>query len=203
MVFKSKVLKLQEILSDSIQTGFQARGGAEISSSHKGKGYYSLIQVKDADKLNYSINTQSLSCVFHQKEPFMRKYILQKQDVLYLSKLDFCAFRLPASLPENTVPTAHFYILRPQIKYIDPDYLCWALNQDFLVKSYIQKHLSGSVLPFVTKTALSNLNIPLPIVSVQKKIVTLLKLRAKEQSLQNALNKKQQMLINTKIKNVL
>ena len=60
----------------------------------------------------------------------MNKYLIQRNDVLYLSKLHPGAFRYRGSI-EKTIPMAHFYILRPKTEYIDSDYLCWALNQDF------------------------------------------------------------------------
>ena len=131
----------------------------------------------------------------------MKKYLVQKNDVLYLSKLNPCAFLYTGSI-KNTLPMAHFYILRPKTNRIDSSYLCWVLNQGFM-QPYIQKYLKGTVLPFISRDVLMNLKIPLPSRSVQKKIVGLLQLRMQEKEIQEEIDKKKLGVINTLLNRLL
>ena len=116
------------------KTGFQVRRKEQSAS----QGNYKFIQVKDTTRsVLYQIKLENLDKIFipEKKRKFMNKYLVQKKDVLYLSVLNPGAFRYIGSI-ENTVPMAHFYILRPKTNNIDSDYLCWALNQDFMKPAY-------------------------------------------------------------------
>ena len=198
--FQSKQIKLSGVITKSIQTGFQVRGKVQSDS----QGNYTLIQVKDTIRsILYHIKSENLDKVAipERKRKLMNKYLVQKNDVLYLSKLNPGAFRYTGSI-ENTVPMSHFYILRPKAKIIDSDYLCWALNQDFM-KPHIQKCLKGTILPFISKDALMNLKIPLPSFATQKKIISFLKLMAQEKEIQKTMDKKKSVLINTVLNGLL
>ena len=166
---------------------------------------YNLIQAKSACRdILYHIKPDGLEQMFipERKSKFISKYLVQKNDVLYLSKLTPGAFRYTGPI-NNTLPMAHFYILRPKVNYIDSDYLCWALNQSFTIRGYVQKHLTGSALPFISRIDLMNFKIPLPSMSIQKKIVCLLKLRAREKLLQETVDEKKHILINSVLKKLL
>ena len=193
LTYQSKQAALSSIVAMPIQTGFQVRGRVQPHP----QGNYSLIQVKDTHRGTlYHIKSEALDKVFipEEKNKFINKYLIQKNDVLYLSKLSPGAFRYMGSI-EKTIPMAHFYILRPKTKYIDSDYLCWALNQDFM-KPQIQKRLKGTALPFISKDALATFQIPLPSIGIQKKIINLLQLRTQEKELQETIDKKKNILVN-------
>ena len=199
-VFQSKQIKLSNVITASIQTGFQVRGKVQPDS----QGNYTLIQVKDTIRsVLYHIKSKNLDKIVipEGKRKFMNKYLVQKNDVLYLSKLNPGAFRYTDSV-ENTVPMAHFYILRPKTSLIDSDYLCWALNQDFM-KPHIQRCLKGTALPFISKEALMALKIPLPSIATQKQIINLLHLRKQEKEIQEAINSKKNVLISTVLNGLL
>ena len=199
-VFQSKQIKLSNVVATSIQTGFQVRGKVQPDS----QGNYTLIQVKDSIRsVLYHIKSENLDKIFipEEKRKFMNKYLVQKNDVLYLSKLNPGAFRYTGSI-ENTIPMAHFYILHPKTDIINSDYLCWALNQDFM-KPHIQKCLKRTILPFISKDALMNLKIPLPSFATQKKIISFLKLMAQEKEIQKTMDKKKSVLINTVLNGLL
>ena len=198
--FQSQQIKLSNIVAMQIQTGFQVRGKVQLDS----QGNYNLIQVKDTVRsVLYHIKSESLDKIIipEKKKKFMNKYLIQKNDILYLSKLNPGAFRYK-DFTENTVPTAHFYILRPKTNIVDYDYICWVLNQDF-IKSYIQKCLKGTVLPFISKDSLMNLKIPLPNIAIQKQIINLLNMSQQEKAIQKTLDRKKHILINTVLNKLL
>jgi len=176
---RSKKVKIGSILS--IQTGFQIRKKIPLDI----KGNYKLIQVKNISEstLHY-MKPKKLDKIYLSKDSkFMDKYILKKEDILYLSKFYFKAFRYIGNL-ENILPMSHFYILRPSIP-INLDYLCWILNQ-----SSMSRHVQGSLLSFISKKALGNVEIPLPNEETQKKIAQILSLRAEEIEIQKKIEQK-------------
>lgn len=188
----SKQIKLSELVEMPIQTGYQVRGKVE----HDPDGNFSVIQVKNINRNTYNVDTAPLEKILiaEDKQKFMDKYLLQKNDVLYLSKLNPGSFRYHGPLG-NIVPMAHFYMLRPIDKSIDGDYLCWALNQDFM-KPYIAKSLKGTTLPFISKQDLMDFVIPVPDINTQRKIVEISSLRRRERELTLALEQKKDILIN-------
>ena len=199
--FKSNQIELLEALDFPIQTGFQfrARTPSHLQTS------YSLVQIKNTvrDILHYiNLKKQDTISIPENKKKFMAKYILQENDVLYLSKLNPGAFRYKGSCKKTIIPSAHFYILRPKTDVIDSDYLCWILNQKF-IKPYIQTNLKGTLLTFISKEALAKLKIPLPKLAVQKKITVLLKLRMKEKKIQKAIDKKKDLFLNSSLHKLL
>ena len=107
----------------------------------------------------------------------MKKYLLRKEDVLYLSKLHPGAFRYRGHVGD-VLPMTHFYILRPHLNLVDPDYLCWALNQSWIIGAYVQKLMIGSSLLFISRSDLLNFKIPLPTIKVQKKNYKLIKIES-------------------------
>ena len=198
--FCSKLVLLSEVIVRPVQTGFQVRGRFPFSS----QGRYMLVQIKDVHRgILSQIRPVYLEKMFvpEEKDKFMQKYVLQKNDVLYLSRLNPHAFRYEKFV-ENTVPMEYFYILRPKMGSVDPDYLCWVLNQEF-VQPYIQRGLEGTVLSFISKKALMDIKIPLPGLGIQKKIVKLLKLRMKEKQLSENLGEKKDTMINRVLNSVI
>lgn len=192
--FESRKMELSKVIFLPIQTGFQVRMNVQTGAY----GNYGLIQVKDASSsLCYQISSGGLDRVWipESRQKLMKKYLVQKDDVLYLSRLNLGAFRYNLDSHGDVVPMSHFYILRPRCDVVHPDYLCWVLNQDF-IKPDIFRNLKGSVLPFISKDALKKLRIPVPDVDFQKKIVALLNLRRQEKEKQKKMDKKKDILIN-------
>ena len=65
------------------------------------------------------------------------------------------------------------------------------------MKPYIQRCLKGTALPFISKDSLMALKIPLPSVAIQKQIINLLHLRKQEKEIQETIDRKKNILINT------
>ncbi|MBP7041053.1 MAG: hypothetical protein KBA92_08920 [Anaerolineaceae bacterium] len=106
-------------------------------------------------------------------------------------------FACPVSRVTYHVLAANsFYILRPNKATILPDYLAWWLNQT-PAQEYIKLNRSGSSLPFLSVSALSHLEIPVPDFEVQRKISELELLRKKEADLIDLYLTKKLALIKT------
>ena len=158
-----------------IQVGYQSREGIRAHSD----GSHFLLQVRDFDNL-HKVNWSNLAR-FTPAGSTTRSEIRQG-DVLFLAKGQD-NFACPISHVATHVLAANsFYILRPDKATILPDYLAWWLNQA-PAQEYIQLNRSGSSLPFLSVSALSRLEVPIPHIEMQRKIGDLELLRKKEADL--------------------
>jgi hypothetical protein len=107
---------------------------------------------------------------------------LRQRDVLFLAKgQDNFAYLVNTNVT-NTLAANTFYILRANPESIQPDFLAWWLNQT-PAQEYIKLNRSGSSLPFLSVSALSHLEVPVPDIEMQRKIGELEMLRKKEADL--------------------
>jgi hypothetical protein len=83
---------------------------------------------------------------------------------------------------ENTLAAGSFYILRTRDRRLLPAYLAWWLNQP-RVQSELRAHAVGTNISFVSKRILAGLEIRIPPLSVQEKIVAVNLLLMKERLL--------------------
>lgn len=96
-------IRLEDLLNENIKTGFQARidknnkTKTNLNNSEKEMIDYNIIQTKNLIKNpnHYnSIATSKLDKIYipKYKTKFINKYLLQKNDILYCSRLSFAAF---------------------------------------------------------------------------------------------------------------
>jgi hypothetical protein len=98
-------------------------------------------------------------------------------------------------IPDFTLAAACFFIVRVSGKKLFPPYLCWYLNQP-PVERYLVRHSGRGVhMPVVRRSVLEKLDIPLPKLEIQNKIVELEALRREEEELFNRLAEKRKQLI--------
>lgn len=158
-----------------IQVGYQSREGirAHLDGSHF------LLQARDFNIL-HQVDWSNLTR-FTPAGSTSRSEIRQG-DVLFLAKGQD-NFAYPVTRSVNHVLAANsFYILRVNSAIIIPEYLSWWLNQS-PAREYIKLNRSGSSLPFLSVSALSNLEIHVPGIEDQRKIAELEILRKREADL--------------------
>ena len=68
--------------------------------------------------------------------------------------------------------TDHFMIIRINDNSVDPKYLNWYLNSN-RTRSYLQRMMSGTSVPFLRKTTLMDMDIPVPDLKIQMRIFEL------------------------------
>ena len=172
-----------------IQVGYQSREGirAHLDGSHF------LLQVRDFNNL-HQVDWSNLTRFTPAGST--TKSEIQPGDVLFLAKGQE-NFACPINCVTNHVLAANsFYILRPDRATILPEYLAWWLNQT-PAQEYIKLNRSGSSLPFLSVSALSRLEVPIPLIEVQRKIGDLEMLRKKEADLLGLYLSKKSVLIQT------
>ena len=172
-----------------IQVGYQSRGGIRAHPD----GSHLLLQARDFNNL-HQVDWSNLTRFTPTGST--TKSEIQPGDVLFLAKGQD-NFACPVNCVTNHVLAANsFYILRPDQATILPDYLAWWLNQA-PAQEYIQLNRSGSSLPFLSVSALSRLEVPIPYFEMQRKIGELELLRKKEADLLDLYLTKKSALIKT------
>jgi len=106
-------------------------------------------------------------------------------DVLFISRGTRNCAAVVEFVPEDTVASATFYILRPTAQ-VDPGYLAWCLNQP-PVQAQISQVRTGAGTPIVQRSVFADIMIPLPPVIEQKRLAELGQLMRKEQELRKKL----------------
>jgi hypothetical protein len=172
-----------------IQVGYQSREGIRAHPD----GSHFLLQARDFNTL-HQVDWSNLTRFTPAGST--TKSEIRQGDVLFLAKGQD-NFAYPINCVTNHVLAANsFYILRPDKATVLPDYLAWWLNQT-PAQEYIKLNRSGSSLPFLSVSALSCLEVPIPNIEMQRKIGDLELLRKKEADLLGLYLTKKTALIQT------
>lgn len=160
--------------------GFALKARAE----HEREGTYQVVMAKHiSDCMPYRYVDEHELRMTPAGSP--EKYRVQKGDVLFISRgVRNCAAVIE-SVPENTIASATFYILRAH-PVIEPAYLAWCLNQPPM-QSQIGQIRTGAGTPIVQRHVLGDIQIPVPPLKEQKRIVELGTLLAQELELRKKL----------------
>jgi hypothetical protein len=168
-----------------IHTGYQFRGSIQADPA----GDVRVIQIKDVGG-DGTINLDGLVPVkLARPEP----YLAHQGDVLFLAR----GYRLhatPITQPiPNAIVTGYFFILRPNGKVM-PRYLAWFINQlDFQQK--MRAFIKGTHQPMVAKADFQEMEIEVPPLAMQDKIVRLDDLMEEERRLVAAIEEKRAKLV--------
>ena len=113
------------------------------------------------------------------------KYQVREGDVLFVSRGSRNCAAVVESVPDPTVASATFYILRPH-NGIDPKYLAWCLNQA-PTQARINQVRTGAGTPIIQRMIFADLTLPVPPLDRQRKLAELGGLMAKERTLRQKL----------------
>lgn len=105
---------------------------------------------------------------------FPERQILQKGDILLLAKGNR-NFAWVYQLNEKAVTTALFFVIRPDTTKVTPEYLAWYVNQE-TVQGALHAAKAGTSVTNISLTALSELEIKVPSLLTQNKLVNLYQL---------------------------
>jgi len=183
---------MQKNLKDlvEIQLGCQFRKKMEPDP----QGACRVIQIKDFHGEG-RLDVETLVRV----EPALgwEKYLVSKGDVLFLSRgHKNPAFPIQENL-DNTIASAHFFILRMKTDSVLSDYLAWFINQTPAQGYIMSIARAGSHMPFVSKGALENLSVDVPSLEVQRAIVGVHLLWQRELALLKSIEERRRAIIET------
>lgn len=130
-------------------------------------------------------------------EDRLKRHFLQEGDVLFAAKGEKNFSAVYHSDIGPAVASSAFFVIKSQ-KQIVPEYLAW-----FLSNSRIQKKLKaaakGSGIPSISIRALGDLEIEIPEISAQRKIIKLDSLRIREKKLLHEIEKLKDLALEDKI----
>lgn len=162
-------------------------------------GQVRVIQLKDIDD-NGAIYMNKLLTV-SDKEVKGADF-LRKGDIIFKSKSARYTAAVFNDDSNNAIITVHFFLLRLKTDQILPAYLAWYINQK-PAQRYFKTKAGGTRIPIVTKKILEELEVSIPSLPTQEKIVAVNNLFIKEKKLLTELKEKREILVNTSLLNVI
>jgi len=131
----------------------------------------------------YSYNTDHQLRISTGKS--LERYTVKKGDILFTARGLRNEAIMVENVPENTVASSALYIIRGKSN-VQTGYLFWILNQPH-IKAKITQARTGAGTPLVQRAELLDIEIPVPDIEMQKKVISLNNLMTKERSLRNDL----------------
>ena len=174
-----------------VKSGYHSRGRVEPRE----EGSHFLLQARDVDSEKLTYETDTL--IRFNPDLSRTDGTLKKSDILFMARGSRNYSVLLGEMPDLTLAAACFFIVRVSDEKLLPAYLCWYLNQP-PVEHYLVRHSGRGVhMPVVRRSVLERIDIPLPNLEIQRKIVELEALRKEEEELTNLLAEKRKQLITT------
>ena len=172
-----------------VQSGYISR--ERIDSREEGSHF--LLQVRDVDA--YRLNYRTDNLIRFNPDMSRSDWLLKAGDILFMSRGARNFSVLLHEIPDVTLAAAYFFIVRALSEEVMPGYLCWYLNQE-PAELYFRRHSGRGVhMPVVRRSVLEGIDIPLPPLEVQKKLVELDALMREEENLLNSLAEKRRELV--------
>jgi hypothetical protein len=159
-----------------ISTGYTARGRLEPTESDG----VLVIQLRDISA-DGDVAPERLTRV--AVEGALERYLVRAGDVVFRSRGDRnTAFVLDERFIEPAVAVLPLMILRPKSQVVTPQYLAWAINQS-PAQRYFDTIACGTNMRMLPKAGLEDLEIDVPDIETQRKIVEIHALAEREQRL--------------------
>ncbi len=175
----------------------QLQSGVYLKAKEEQGEVAYLLGIKDFDD-NFHLTQPSVRI---DKKEVKEKYIVQKDHVLFSSRLVFNAFYLPDS-NEVYVASNSFMLIKPNLEKVIPNYLRWFLNHPHTQQKLVQLAQGSSRMPYISQKKLETFSVKLPDLAIQKQIAAVVDLMNTEKKLrQKLINKRekyiQSILLNT------
>jgi hypothetical protein len=181
-------VELQKIAS--IQIGYSFRGRLDSVSS----GAVAVIQMKDLD--NDVVSCSSLVRI--DDHGHKEHHLVRIGDLVFRSRgvTNTCAILL--NDPGEAVVAAPLFRIRAASSLVLPRYLNWYINQS-PAQAFLATHAKGTAQKMISKDALENLEVFLPQLEQQRKILEVATLAEQEQSIMKKLTDKRKRYISVKL----
>jgi restriction endonuclease S subunit len=153
-----------------------------------------VVQVRDTDRSGeISTNNLITTELTGKKQPDW----LQQGDILFVAKGAKYFAAYVKQLPETTVCSPHFFIVRIKIEYLAtvlPEFICWQLNQ-IPAQRYFNTSAEGTRYVSIRRKILEDVPIILPSIEEQAQLVALHNTAVKEKKTTQKLmtNREQQL----------
>ncbi|MFA6962932.1 MAG: restriction endonuclease subunit S [Opitutaceae bacterium] len=173
-----------------MSSGYQTRSAIEPEPH----GSHFLLQIRDFDRSRRDIDRSGIT----RFTPGLahNNTILEDGDVVFLAKgaRNFAA--VVHDLPSPCLAASYFFVLRPNSKIL-PNYLVWFLNQSISRQYFLKFATTGAHMPIIRRDVLMEMEIPVPSLATQQRIVEVDALAQRQQVLLAELAEKKQLLATT------
>ncbi len=160
----------------TIRTGYTVRGRLETAE----RGGVLTIQLGDIAP-DGSVNPEQLTRVCLGDLP--DRYFVRAGDVVFRSRGERnTAVALDARFRQPALAVLPLFVLRPKLDIVLPEYLAWAMNQP-PAQRHFDSFARGTKLRMVPRAGLDALNIDVPDLETQRRIVALDALAERERAL--------------------
>jgi len=126
--------------------------------------------------------------------PKLEGYMLKRGDLLFAGKGTTYMCKM-FNLDIPAVASTTLYSIRLRSNIITPEYLCWYLNHPSVIAT-VRTAQAGSGTPLIHKPTLENLEIIIPDIEKQCKIVELSSLQKREKEILEAIAEKRMQVTN-------
>ncbi|KMM88055.1 restriction endonuclease subunit S [Pseudomonas lundensis] len=156
----TQLFKLSELAD--VRSGYTFRGALE----HDPSGDVRVLQIKDL-RQNAAIEPDTLIAVAWDTRT--APPLLQPGDITVIARGDTNKAVLYVG-EQSVVATSQFFIVTAKRSEVLPAYLCWLIN---LPQSQRSLERSGSAIQAIGKASLMGMQIPLPPLMTQQKLIAL------------------------------
>lgn len=177
--------RLQNIAE--IQAGFSFR--EKIESSRDGN--FQVLQIKDIGN-DGKVLTDDLTRT--EADNIKPEHLVSRGDVLFTTRGENRRAAFVAEAMPDTIFVAQILSLRNIREDINPAYLAWYLNQS-PAQAYFEANASGSYIKNIRIDVLANLEISIPPLDVQRRILEVHRLRLRERELVEDIQTKRDQVI--------
>lgn len=160
----------------TVHTGYTARGRLEPTAA----GGVLVIQLRDISP-DGLVNPERLTRV--HLEDLAGRYFVRAGDVVFRSRGERnTASALDERLREPAVAVLPLMVLRPKRDVVTPEYLAWAINQP-PAQRHFDVAARGTKIRMIPRSSLDDLELAVPDIETQKKIVAIDGLAEREREL--------------------
>lgn len=176
---------LQDIAE--IRMGYSFRNRLEVDT----EGDVAVIQMKDINDSNL-LNPEGLARI--QMPDLKDRHIVQKGDLLFRSRGESNFVSLVAGSLGQAMLAAPMMLIRFKVDGVIPAYLQWFINQPS-TQSALASKAAGTGVKMIGKEALEQLEVVVPTLKYQQRIVKISQLAAREAQLMQKLMSRRKALI--------
>jgi hypothetical protein len=156
-------------------------------------GTHSVIQIRDFDD-SRNLRVDNLMRVNIDKP--VEQFHVNKGDVLFLSRGHRNWAAPIVNDLRHAIAASHFFVIRVKKPDVLPEYIAWYINQAPAQEFLHMNARHGTHMPLISLSAFKGLEVEVPSIDKQKKIVELSSLLEREKQLLAQLQEKRTRLIN-------
>ncbi len=123
------------------------------------------------------------------------RHLVKHKDLIFRSRGKTTTAAIIDTEVGPAIVSAPLLRVRVVNKKVLPEYLCWFINQPS-AQAFLHSRATGTAMTVIGKSALDALQVPLPDLATQERIVALADLSNQEQKLMRELAAKKEKLVN-------